>query len=309
VLHVAGKVSGNGRVRPANVSAVDASAVDARPSLDWRAPAECIRAAELSRAVTAELGSPAFAPGGQSETVVHGRVVRTASGFYRVDVSLERVSGGVLGVRSLESDSKDCRSLDEATAVMLAIMLNVSKEEIAASEPSPWSLDAGLTLSGVVGLLPRPGADVALHVGPSLPHTVAFALELGADVAPRRARGEGHVTAWVASSRVTATPVLAWGPGIELAVRLAAGGGLMTATTDGFSRVGSARRALVDLRAGPRLGFRVARSVWLGVGGDAGFLPLRPGFLVANPDGTKEELFRPSVLFGTFGLTLSLRPR
>lgn len=289
------------------MAAVDV-AVEARPSLDWRAPPECIRATELSRAVTSELGSPAFAPGGRSDTVVHGRVVRTANGFYRVDVSLERVSGGVLGVRTLQGDNKDCRSLDEATAVMLAIMLNVSRAELDEPRPSPWSYELGLAAFGVVGLLPRPGGDVTLYGGPTLPGTLGFALELGADAAPRRPRDEGSVSAWSASARAAVSPVLVSGPGVELALRAAAGGGLMSVTTDGFSRVGSARRGFVDLRAGARLALRVGGSLWVGAGGDAGFLPLRPGFLLENADGTREELFRPSVLFGTFGLTLSFRP-
>jgi hypothetical protein len=287
---------------------VDAVAVDARPSLDWRAPAECIRAAELSRAVTAELGEPAFAPGGQSDTVVYGRVVRTAKGFYRVDVTLERVRGGVLGTRSLEGDNRDCRSLDEATAVMLAIMLNVSREERAAAEPSRWSYDVGLTASGVVGLLPRTGIELSAHVGPSLPGSIGFAAELGLALAPRARRAEGYVRSWAATGRAGVTPVLVSGSGVELALHVAAGAGVLSATGDGFARVASARRVIVDLRGGARLALHLGGSLWLGGGGDVGVLPLRPRYLVQNQSGVMDELFRPSLVLGTFGVTLSFRP-
>jgi hypothetical protein len=290
------------------VGSVDAAAVDARPSLDWRAPAECIRATELSRAVAAELRRPAFAPTGQSETVVYGRVVRTADGFYRVDVSLERVQGGVLGTRTLKGDNRDCRSLDEATAIMLAIMLNVSREQIAEAE-SPWSYDAGLTASGIVGLLPRLGGELSAHVGPSLPGAIGFAVEFGLAMAPRDARAEGFVRAWAATGRAAVSPVLVKGANVELALHAAAGGGVLSATGDGFARVASARRAIVDLRAGGRLGVQLGGDVWLGAGGDLGFLPLRPRYLVQNQNGVMDELFRPSLLIGTFGVTLSFRPR
>jgi hypothetical protein len=282
--------------------------VDARPSLDWRAPAECIRATELSRAVTAELGAPAFAPGGQSDTVVHGRVVRTPNGFYRVDVSLERVSGGVLGVRTLEGDNRDCRSLDEATAVMLAIMLNVTRGEIAAAETSPWSYEAGLTLSGIVGLLPRWGAEITAFVGPTLPGTLGFAAEVDLAMAPRAPRAEGYVRAWAATGRAALSAVLVSGPGVELALRLAGGGGVLSATGAGFPRVASAQRAIMDARTGARFGLRLGGAFWLGGGGEVGFLPLRPRYLVQNQNGVMDELFRPSLLLGTLGVTFSFRP-
>jgi hypothetical protein len=258
--------------------------------------------------VATELGAPAFVPGGQSDTVVRGRVARTLNGFYRVDVSLERVAGGVLGTRTLEGDNPDCRSLDEATAVMLAIMLQGSREEIAAAETSPASYEAGLTLSGIVGLLPRLGADITAFVGPTLPGTLAFAAELDFAMAPRAARAEGFVRTWAATGRAAVSPVLVSGPGVELALRLAAGGGVLSATGEGFARVASARRAIVDVRAGARMGLRLGGSFWLGGGGDLGVLPIRPAYLVQNQDGTLNELFRPSLLLGTFGVTVSFRP-
>lgn len=282
--------------------------MDARPSLEWRAPVECIRAAELSRAVSAELGETAFAPGGQSDTVVYGRVVRAPDGFYRVEVSLERVRGGVLGTRTLVSDNRDCRSLDEATAVMLAIMLNVSREELAAAE-SPWSYDAGVSFQGMIGMLPRAGGELVAHVGPALPGTIGFAAELGLAMAPEAPRAEGFVRVWAATGRAAVTPVLVSGPGVELALHLAAGGGVLSGTGAGFPRVASARRAIVDARGGARVWLELGSGFWLGGGGDLGVLPLRPRYLVQNQNGVLDELYRPSLLFGTFGVTLSFRPR
>jgi len=46
----------------------------------------------------------------------------------------------------------------------------------------------------------------------------------------------------------------------------------------------------------------------LEVQGDVGVMPVRPEFLVMNPDGSEDELFRPSFVFGTLGLALALRP-
>ena len=92
------------------------------PSLVWNAPPECIGEEQVRRTVTETLGRQAFATGPDAELVVRGLVERTTSRAYRVEVALERDSGETIGVRDLASDNHDCRSLDEAIAVMLAIM-------------------------------------------------------------------------------------------------------------------------------------------------------------------------------------------
>jgi len=280
---------------------------DARPRLEWHAPPECIRAAELSRAVTVELGRPAFAaPGAPGELVVRGHVERTQHGLYRAEFALERASGAVLGVRALTSDTSDCRSLDEATAVMLAIMLNVRREELQP-EPSPWSYRLSAAGGATLGLVPGVGLEVTASGGPALPRVLGLDLELGVVFGRERPADEGTIRGRVGSARLAASPVLVAGA-VELSLHTAAGAGAMEATAAGFPQTTKAIRPFMDLRAGVHLAVPISRPVWLGFGVDAGFLPIRPRFVVRNPDGTREELYEPRAVYGSLALSLSFRP-
>ena len=100
--------------------------------LEWTAPAECIDGAALAAAVSGQLGRPAFADGGDTELVARGRVEKSDSGRHRAEVVLSTRGGERLGVRLLDSDNNDCHSLDEALAVMLAIILNVRRADVPA---------------------------------------------------------------------------------------------------------------------------------------------------------------------------------
>lgn len=288
--------------RPA-AAAVD----DALPELAWRAPPECIPTGALARAVAVELGRPAFAaPGAAGELVVRGRVDRIENGRYRVEVALERASGAVLGVRTLTSDTTDCRSLDEATAVMLAIMLNVGRETLEP-EPSPWSFRLAAAGGATLGLVPGAGLEVTVSGGPALPRVVGLDLELGVTLGTERPAGEGTIRGRVATARLAVSPVIVTGAG-ELSFHAAAGAGAMEGTAAGFAQATSAVRAFLDLRAGVQLALPLSRPVWLGLGVDAGFLPIRPTFVVRNPDGTRDELYEPRLVYGALALSLSFRP-
>src|SRR5436190_1271959 len=80
--------------------------------------------------------------------------------------------GAPLGARTLESDNRDCRSLDAALTVMLAIMLNVRRADVAAlagETPTaplparvPWRPRAGAGAGVVLGLLPQPGVEASV---------------------------------------------------------------------------------------------------------------------------------------------------
>jgi len=285
----------------------NAWADDRLPELVWLAPPECIPTGELARAVAAELGRPAFAaPGAAGELVVRGRVERMQSGLYRVEVALERASGDVLGVRTLTSDTNQCRSLDEATAVMLAILLNVSREA-PESEPSPWSYRLAAAGGAALGLVPGAGLEVAVSGGPALPRVLGLDLELGVVLGTERPAGEGTIRGRAGAARLAVSPVLVAGA-VELSLHAAAGAGAMEGTAAGFAQATSAVKAFVDLRAGMALVVRLSRPVWLGLGVDAGFLPIRPTFVVRNPDGTRDELYEPRLVYGALALSLSFRP-
>ena len=140
--------------------------MDDAPSvrLEWTAPAECIDGAALAAAVSGQLGRPAFAPGADAELVARGRVEKSDSGRHRAEVVLSTRGGEPLGVRTLDSDNNDCHSLDEALAVMLAIMLNVRRADVPAlareaPPPAPrWRPRAGAGAGWCSGCCPSPAS-------------------------------------------------------------------------------------------------------------------------------------------------------
>lgn len=276
------------------------------PRLEWRAPPECIRARELDHLVTTELGRSAFDPTAR-ELVVRGRVTLSPNGTYRTDVELLRASGDVLGVRRIDSDNRQCRSLDEALAVMLAIMLNVNREERAHEAPSrvTWRAAVGGFVS--LGRMPGAGLEVLASGGPVWRGVTSFDAELGLELGPSRSVAEGSVEARAGTVRLGLSPVL-FGGTPELSLRLGGGAGLLEATAAGFDRVTRRVRPTAEGRVGLRLAFPVARPLLLEIAADFGVMPLRPSFSVVNAGGSREELFRPALVFGTLGLSLAFRP-
>jgi hypothetical protein len=290
-----------------SITAIASASSDVPPRLVWRAPPECIGAVELERAVSAELRRPAFSEGPGSEFLVRGSIERIPSGSYQAEVRLERVSGEAVGMRSLGSDNHDCRSLDEALAVMLAIMLNVSREEPAPPAPSRWSYRVALGGNATLGRMPGPGVELIAAGGPTLRKVLGFALEVGFEWGPEQDRDEGSVSARALAARLALSPLLLRG-NPELALHLAGGGGALTATAAGFAAVSQETLGFAELRLGPRLSLRLARALFFEIVGDFGLMPVRPAFLVTNADGSEEELFRPSPWFGALGISFALRP-
>ncbi len=284
--------------------------------LDWEAPAECIDGAALARVVSGQLGRPAFADGFDAELVVRGRIESTDSGRHRAEVVLATRAGESLGVRTLASDNRDCRSLDEALAVMLAIMLNVRRADVPAlareAPPPPrWRPRAGAGAGVVLGLLPQAALETVAGAGLMRGGRLEPGIEVAWAWTPESAAAEGRLRVQTASARLAIAPVLvAWGSRTDLRLRLSAGAGPMWASASDFARVfTTATRLIVDARAGIQLGVRVAGPLWVQAGAEVGWVPVRPDFVVRNADGSKETLFQPQPVIATAGLSLALRSR
>jgi hypothetical protein len=287
--------------------------------LDWEAPAECIDGGTLAEAVSGQLGRPAFTPGAEAELVARGRIGLADNGRHRAEVALSTTGGEALGVRTLESDNRDCHSLDEALATMLAIMLNVSRADVPAltreapvpEPPAPrWRPRAGGGAGVVVGLLPQAGVETLAGVGLSRGGRLEPGLELAWAWTGEADAAEGRLQVQAASARLAIAPVLAaFGTRSDLRLRLSAGAGPMWANASGFPQVFTRTRLVADGRAGLQLGLRVAGPVWLQAGAEVGWVPVRPTFAVDNADGTTETLFQPHPVIGWAGLTLAVRAR
>ena len=283
--------------------------------LEWTAPAECIDGGALAAAVSGQLGRPAFAPDLDAELVARGRVEKSDSGRHRAEIALATRGGEPLGVRALESDNNDCRSLDEALAVTLAIILNVRRADVPAlareaPPPAPrWRPRAGAGAGVVLGLLPEPGIEAVVSAGLMRGGRLEPGIDLAWDWAGAAAAAEGRIQVQAASARLAIAPVLFGRPRVDLRARASAGAGPMWASASGFAQVFTQTRLVADGRIGLQVGLRVVGPLWILVGGEVGWLPIRPSFEVRNADGTVETLFKPQPVMATVGAGLALRAR
>ena len=98
----------------------------ALPSLNWvRVPGagSCICPGELARRVEARLGREVFFSSAVADVAVEGHIgPRRKKGWIAILV-ISDSDGKILGSRTLETEEADCRSLDEALALVIAVSI------------------------------------------------------------------------------------------------------------------------------------------------------------------------------------------
>lgn len=98
----------------------------ALPSLNWvRLPGadSCICPGELARKVEARLGREVFFSSAAADVAVEGHIgPRKKSGWVAMLVISDK-DGKILGSRKLETEEADCRALDEALALVIAVSI------------------------------------------------------------------------------------------------------------------------------------------------------------------------------------------
>jgi hypothetical protein len=174
----------------------------------------CITAHDLAQRVEARLGHATFVSAAEADLFVDAQVARAGSGW-RATVTASRANGANVGVRKLETTSRDCHRLDEDLVLVVALVIDplaTGTRPVAApvrrdviyvpvrvpvAVPVPgaiprWSFGARIATTVLGGMLPSlaPGLDVAVAATPP----GAWPIELGAIVTPRAIAedGAGH---------------------------------------------------------------------------------------------------------------------
>ena len=83
----------------------------------------CIAAAELAQRVEARLGRVIFVSAADATIFVDGTVERAQDNFFVVRLQLSDQQGRLLGERVLEFEGADCREIDEAVVLVIAVTL------------------------------------------------------------------------------------------------------------------------------------------------------------------------------------------
>lgn len=85
---------------------------------------QCIGPIELARSLEARLGRALFEPAGTAELALEARVERNAEdGSFRAHLAVVDANGIELGARELSAPGPDCRALDEALTLVIAVTL------------------------------------------------------------------------------------------------------------------------------------------------------------------------------------------
>jgi hypothetical protein len=198
-------------------------------ALNWlRLPGAqaCVPAAELSERVERRLERSVFAVDAAAAFSVDGSVQPSAAGF-AVRLSLSDRAGRVLGERTLESADSDCRKLDDALVLVIALML-FPREPLGAAGGLALDADTERLLQEQFRDEPDP-LDIAAPA-PGTPHThVTEAATRANDTRPSAAqRPDVADTPPTAARRdvasLTAAGILSAGylpapaPGVEVAL-------------------------------------------------------------------------------------------
>jgi hypothetical protein len=186
-------------------------------ALHWtRAPGaeSCIGPTELAQRIEARLGRAVFEPAGTAEFALEGHIQPSANGGYEVLLALNDAKGQQLGVRELSSQVSDCRQLDDAVTLVIAVTLYPESGFASAGIALPDDVSAllGQALDKLERTPPPPQPS-----RPALPRPVA-------KPARDRPPPPNPAATWrfgllgAASGMFGTTPNLAFGAHIGLAV-------------------------------------------------------------------------------------------
>src|SRR5688572_24899885 len=104
------------------------ASADTRPThiLRWtRGPGaeSCIDAQMLATAVEERLGRVVFAEQATPAVIIEAHVARATAGWH-VAIAVRSADGKPLGARELDEPAADCRALDEALSLVIALIVD-----------------------------------------------------------------------------------------------------------------------------------------------------------------------------------------
>jgi hypothetical protein len=267
-----------------------------------RAPGaeSCIDAGSLAAAVEARLGRTVFTRTEPPAVIIDAQ----ASPGWHVAIAVRGADGTAIGERVLDDPATNCRALDDALVLVIALIID---PEAAMREPSspqarePWRVDAGASLLGAAGLLPGAGFGGGVHVGVDPPALPAFEIHgtawLGDET---RDQGRGGRFSLLAAGLAVRVPTwkLETLVGVELA-RMA-GSGI------GFDRVQDASAVIPALAVEPRIVLARAQRVSFSAGLVVWIPLLRPRFTFEQA-GMDVVVYQPAPLAGIAHVSADLR--
>lgn len=304
-------------------------------SLSWARTAgaeSCIGIRQLAQEVERLLGRRVFVSASRSELVVEGHVERTAQpAVWHVVLAVSDAEGRALGARELDSREKSCRSLDDALALAVALMIDPNAVLLAGqpppapsapppqatpeveptcvcepakpckpaqpsdpSEEKPWhgSVRAGLLLGW--GLVPQVGVGLLSTATLEPPGFIALEGSFGALMEQEEEVAGASGAFSLQYFGVAACPLAYHHDRFDLSTCVEVQVGMLQADGLNFDANWDETRPLCNLAARMRIALHIADPLDVGVG-LAGALPLlRDRFVYVDEAGNQQRLYRMS---------------
>lgn len=307
---------------------------DVRAHFEWRAPPGCVNGAALTRSVETLLKRNVFVDASSADVIVEGAAEARAEGGWNATLRMRAADGRELGMRSIVSESRDCRAVEGPLAVVLALLVDLERREIVLQvpealpeepkpkprpapkakpapsvrpetpAPEPWH---GATSFGAVaswGLLPELAFGVAARGQVEVVSNLDLGLELS--VWPEKKSDDagkgGGFSAWLVTA--LACPELVELGAVETYGCAGFSSGVVSATGVGLARANSPSRfhANASARVGGslRLTGPVALAAELGLAASL----TRPRFFYEEANGNEIDVHRSAILVPLGGIFL-----
>jgi hypothetical protein len=270
------------------------------------------------------VGSQVFGPEAGAEIVVEGQIdAMPSSGSWRVSLVATRSDGAVLGRRELIRVADDCRTLDAALVLMVALILDpdarpqesarsapplqVSDPEpammgrqgevVAAVAPIPrWRVGTSLDALAGTGILPTPSFGVSARLMLAIQGWPKFELIASRWIDHEVAAGAGgsRVSLWTAG--VALCPI-AFG-GALISVCGGVHGGRLRSAGFGFDQNQDQRSTVGYASISLRATKRVATNLALQLKAELWAPWVRPRLFYMDADMIKHDVYQPWLIGG-----------
>ena len=271
----------------------------------------CIDRPALVHKLEATVGERRVQPVEQADTAIHGTVGPTPDGRGWMAVIDARRGDGSAFQRRLSIDGLDCRELDEAIVLVVALMVDSAEGQApplkVASRPPASTVSVGVDAAFAVGLLPNP------EVGVGLTSDIRIAgfwpVDVWTDLWPTlqtlRNDAGARFGAWTAG--VGLCPLDVGGAAMAVYGCVGATGGEILSSGVGLDISVSHTRAYAqgELRVGTRL--RVAGPLFAAIDLGAGVPIARDTYTYTQAGGAVDEVFRTAAVIPFGHLAVEVR--
>jgi hypothetical protein len=274
----------------------------------------CIDRRELVAKVESVVGRGAFAPAGEGATIVLGSVGPAAAGHGWVAVVEARVGGAAATRREVRVDTPDCRELDEAIVLVVALMADSTSEGpsrplvLRLPAPSaPASIGIGLDVAATFGMLP--GVAVGLGLASEITIPPVWPILLWTHVwLPSQALDAGsggRLGAYTFGAGLC--PLSIEEPRWSVAGCLGGSAGVIDSSGVALDVAETQTRAFAEGEARAQVRVRVAGPVFVGLDIAAGLPVTRHAYRFTQADGTVHDVFQTAAVVPEAGARLEMR--